>query len=95
MRPYRGETDLDAIAHLINTCESVDQLEEGTSVTELQQSFDDPFIDKERDLFLWQDADDQLISFGRLWIVPTDTVIDGFLGFRVHPTARSGDLEEQ
>ncbi|MEQ8996501.1 MAG: GNAT family N-acetyltransferase [Coleofasciculus sp. B1-GNL1-01] len=94
-RPYRGEIDLDAIANLINTCETVDQLEEGTSVTELQQSFDDPFIDKERDLFLWQDADDQLIGFGRLWIVPTDTVIDGFLGFRVHPTARSGDLQEQ
>ncbi|MEQ8542020.1 MAG: hypothetical protein RIB93_31755 [Coleofasciculus sp. D1-CHI-01] len=94
-RPYRGETDLDAIANLINTCESVDQLEEGTSVTELKQSFDDPFIDKERDLFLWQDADDQLIGFSRLWIVPTDTVIDGFLGFRVHPTARSGDLQEQ
>lgn len=94
-RPYQGEADLDAIAHLINTCETVDQLEEGTSVTELKQSFDDPCIDKERDLFLWQDADDQLIGFGRLWIIPTDTLIDGFLGFRVHPTARSGDLEEQ
>ena len=43
-RPYRGETDLDAIANLINTCETVDQLEEGTSVTELKQSFDDPSI---------------------------------------------------
>ncbi|MEQ9548906.1 MAG: hypothetical protein RIM23_04720 [Coleofasciculus sp. G3-WIS-01] len=48
MRPYGGKTDLDAIAHLINTCETVDQLEEGTSVTELKQSFDDPSIDKER-----------------------------------------------
>ncbi|EDX76390.1 hypothetical protein MC7420_4646 [Coleofasciculus chthonoplastes PCC 7420] len=94
-RPYRGEIDLDAIAHLINTCEIVDQLEEGTSVTELKQSFDDPSIDKERNLFLWQDADHQLIGFGRLWIVPTDTLIDGFLGFRVHPTARGGDLEQQ
>jgi len=94
-RPYQGETDLDAIANLINTCETVAQLEEGTSVTELQQSFDDPFIDKERDLFLWQDANDQLIGFSRLWIVPTNTIIDGFLAFRVHPTAPSGDLEKQ
>lgn len=60
-RPYHGETDLDAIANLINTCEIVDQLEEGTSVTELKQSFDDPSIDKQRDLFLWQDDDNQLI----------------------------------
>ncbi|MEQ8468745.1 hypothetical protein [Coleofasciculus sp. E1-EBD-02] len=84
-RPYRGEIDLDAIANLINTCETVDQLEEGTSVTELQQSFDDPFIDKERDLCLWQDANDQLIGFGRLWIVPSDSAY--YMNGKTHTTS--------
>ncbi len=50
-----------------------------------------------RDIRLWEDADgdDQLVGFGRLWIVPAGEVIDGFLGFCVHPTARGGDLDRQ
>jgi mycothiol synthase len=46
MRPYAGEADLEAIAHLINTCEVVDQTDSGTSVSELRQSFNDPSVDK-------------------------------------------------
>jgi hypothetical protein len=34
MRSYGGEADLQAIADLINTCEAVDQMDEGTSVSE-------------------------------------------------------------
>jgi hypothetical protein len=46
MRPYAGDADLEAIANLINTCEAVDQLDEGTSVSELQQQFDEPSLDR-------------------------------------------------
>ena len=95
MRPYAGEADLEAIAHLINACEVVDQTDSGTSVSELRQSFNDPSVDKTRNIYLWEDAENQLVGFGRLWIPPTDKVIDGFLGFRVHPTARGKDLERQ
>ncbi|WP_228060671.1 MULTISPECIES: hypothetical protein [unclassified Coleofasciculus] len=84
MRPYAGEADLEAIAHLINTCEAVDRLDSGTSVSELQRSLDEPSVDKARGLCLWEDAEGQLIGFGRLWIAPTGEVIDGFLGIRVH-----------
>lgn len=94
-RPYAGETDLEAIANLINACEAVDRLNHGTSVPELRRSLDAPSIDKARDLCLWEDADGHLIGFGRLWIAPTGENIDGFLGFRVHPTARGNDLEQQ
>lgn len=94
-RPYAGEMDLEAIANLINTCEAVDRMDKGTSVPELRRSFDDPAVDKARDLHLWEDADGRLVGFGRLWIAPTGEIIDGFLGFRVHPTARGGDLEMQ
>jgi ribosomal protein S18 acetylase RimI-like enzyme len=95
MRPYAGDADLEAIANLINTCEAVDQLDEGTSVSELQQQFDEPSLDKARDIRLWEGADGQLVGMGRLWIPPVGEVIDGFLWFRVLPTARGGDLERQ
>lgn len=95
MRPYAGEADLEAIAHLINACEAVDLTDSGTSVSELRQSFDDPSVDKARNIYLWEDADNQLVGLGHLWIPPADKVIDGFLGFRVHPTARGKDLERQ
>lgn len=95
MRPYLGEVDLDAIANLVNACEAVDQLEAGTSVLELRQAFDEPSIDKARDIRLWQDANGQLIAIAQLWLPPTGAVIDGNLWFRVHPTARGNDLEKQ
>lgn len=95
MRPYVGETDLQAIAHLINTCEAIDQLNRGTSVPELQQGFDAPSLLKARDLQLWEDADGKLIGFGQLWIPEKGQAIDGLLWFHVHPAERGQGLEKQ
>lgn len=95
MRPYRGETDLQAIADLINTCEAVDQLDEGASVSELRLKFDAPSVDKARDLRLWEDVNGKLIGFGQIWIPESGEVIDGFLWFRIHPNACGGTLETQ
>ena len=92
-RCYGGESDLTAIADLINTCEEVDQLDEGTSISELQQKFNKPSLDKARDIRLWEDANGQLIGFAQLWISEPGEVIDGRLSFRVHPDARGGDVE--
>ena len=92
-RCYRGESDLTAIADLINTCEEVDRLDEGTSISELQQKFNKPSLDKARDIRLWEDANGKLIGFAQLGIVDLGEVIDGRLSFRVHPDARGGDVE--
>jgi mycothiol synthase len=92
-RCYRGESDLTAIADLINTCEEVDRLDEGTSISELQQKFNKPSLDKARDIRLWEDANGKLIGFAQLGIVEPGEVIDGRLSFRVHPDARGGDVE--
>ena len=92
-RCYGGESDLTAIAHLINTCEEVDRLDEGTSISELQQKFNKPSLDKARDIRLWEDANGKLIGFAQLSIVEPGEVIDGRLWFRVHPDARGGDVE--
>jgi len=92
-RCYGGESDLTAIADLINTCEEVDRLDEGTSISELQQKFNKPSLDKARDIRLWEDANGKLIGFAQLGIVEPGEVIDGRLSFRVHPDARGGDVE--
>jgi mycothiol synthase len=65
-RCYAGDRDLDAIAHLINTCEEVDRLDEGTSISELQQKFNTPSLDVARDIRLWEDANGKLIGFAQL-----------------------------
>ncbi|MEG4515547.1 MULTISPECIES: GNAT family N-acetyltransferase [unclassified Microcoleus] len=92
-RCYAGDRDLDAIAHLINTCEEVDRLDEGTSISELQQEFNAPFFNKDRDIRLWEDAEGKLIGFAQLSVSEPGEVIDGWLWFRVHPEARGGDVE--
>jgi mycothiol synthase len=92
-RCYAGDRDLDAIAHLINTCEEVDRLDQGTSISELQQEFNAPSLDVARDIRLWEDAEGKLIGFAQLSVSEPGEVIDGWLRFRVHPDARSGDVE--
>lgn len=92
-RSYTGDRDLSAIADLINTCEAVDRLDEGTSISELQQKFNAPSFDKARDISLWEDANGKLIGFARLWISEPGEVTDGWLSFRVHPDARGGNME--
>ena len=92
-RCYAGDRDLDAIAHLINTCEEVDRLDQGTSISELQQEFNAPSLDVARDIRLWEDAEGNLIGFAQLSVSEPGEVIDGWLWFRVHPDARGGDVE--
>src|SRR4028119_569270 len=90
-RCYGGESDLTAIADLINTCEEVDRLDEGTSISELQQKFNKPSLDKARDIRLWEDEIGKLIGFAQLGIVEPGKVIDGRLSFHVHPDARRSE----
>ena len=92
-RSYAGEIDLEAIADLINICESVDRLDEDTTISELQQEFNQPSLDVARDIRLWEDAEGKLIAFAQLSISEPGEVIDGWLWFRVRPDARSGDVE--
>ncbi len=92
-RAYAGESDLEAIAHLINICEEVDRLDEGTSISELQAEFNQPSRDLGRDICLWEDAGGKLIGFAELSISETGEPIDGWLWFRVHPEARGGGVE--
>jgi mycothiol synthase len=97
MRHYKDESDLQLIVDLFDACERVDKLEQSVSTAQLQLILEDPGIDRERDLSLWEDVKGQLIGFGELSIdEPTpDNLADGSLWFFVHPNARGGDLEQQ
>jgi mycothiol synthase len=94
-RPYRSESDLAAIADLLNACELVDRLDNWTSVSELRLEFDDPSVDKTKDILLWKNSDNDLIGFSQISIPPTGEENDGYLWFRVHPEVRGDDIERQ
>lgn len=93
--PYTGEADLQPIANLINACEVVDHLEEGTSVAELRAELEAPGYDRKRDMSLWRDADGRLQGFVRLWRPEVVETVEGRLIFKVHPQARRSDLGAQ
>jgi len=92
-RGYAGERDLPAIVALINRCEVLDQLDEGTSAAELRLEFSLPQFDPARDLRLWEDADRQLVGYGQLWFHDEAADPDGFVWYKVDPAARGGDLD--
>lgn len=95
MRPYKGEADLAAIAQLLNTCAAFDRRDDWTSVSELRLEFDDPLIDKQQDIRLWEDADGKLIGYSLIFIPPSGDNDDGFLWFNIHPESRGGYVEKQ
>ncbi|NEN97716.1 MAG: hypothetical protein F6K50_19950 [Moorea sp. SIO3I7] len=64
---------LKAIANLINSCEAVDQLDEGMLVLALPQEFYHPSLDRDRDLPLWEDRDGQLKRSLKEKTVETDS----------------------
>ena len=93
--PYAGEVDLEAIANLINICDTAYKLDGRTSVSELRNDFNTPSFDQENDICLWEDADSKLVGLGYLWITEPSDVIDGYLSIHVHPNLRGYDLESQ
>jgi mycothiol synthase len=94
-RPYGGESDLGAIADLLNACELVDRLDIWISVSELRLEFEDPSVDKTKDFLLWENDNGDLIGFSQISIPPQGEENDGYLRFRVHPEARGGEIEKQ
>lgn len=82
-RPYLGESDRKAIAEFVNACEPIGQIDKDTSICELQQQIDSPWVDKSRDLHIWEGEDGQLKGFGHLYIPDTKNVLDGYLWFCV------------
>ncbi|NOK62582.1 MAG: GNAT family N-acetyltransferase [Chloroflexi bacterium AL-W] len=92
MRSYTNE-DLHQLVEFINTCDVVDQLEEGITAEELQNEFDSPDFDPVRDMCIWNDEDGHISGLAQIWSRPQEGQQDGYLWFKVHPEARSGEIE--
>ncbi|MBV9790095.1 MAG: GNAT family N-acetyltransferase [Chloroflexi bacterium] len=94
-RQFRGEEDLVRIADLWNLCEEVDQLGQGTNVNELRVEFSDPWLDKDRNVLLWDDAEGNLVAFAQIWTPNNDERVEGRIVYQAHPEYRSSGLEAQ
>ena len=97
MCPYKGESDLQPLIDLFDDCERVDKLEFSVSLDRLRLELENPSVDRDRDLALWEDTQGRLIGFAQVDILEatTDNLADGNLWFFVHPIARNGELERQ
>jgi mycothiol synthase len=97
MRPFQIEADIQIIVDLFDACERVDKLELSISVEQLRLELQEPGIDQHQDVMLWEDADQQLVGYGEIFIEEPseDSLADGRLWFIVHPIARGGDLESK
>lgn len=94
-RPYGGETDLEAIAQLLNSSESVRQFHEWPSPAEMLMQLETPSVDKQRDLCLWEDSNSQVMAIAGLMIPEIGEDIAGILWFRVYPQTKGNNLETQ
>ncbi|WP_416667153.1 GNAT family N-acetyltransferase [Egbenema bharatensis] len=95
MRPYQGETDLQPIVNLLNTCEAIDREDIYYTVSSLKLELTSPNLRPELDVKLWYNDADQLIGFGQIWLPdPMVDEVDAYLWFRVHPTLRHQGLEQ-
>lgn len=95
MRPYRGEADLEAIAHLFNTCAAFDRVDRWMSVNDVRLAFEMPSFDPTRDIRVWEDGEGKLIGIGGMRILESGEQIDGSFWFRVHPNASRSELGKQ
>lgn len=89
MSPSVGATDLQLITDLVKTCEVDGQLDEDTSIADLESLLKNSSRSLRR---LWRDASGKkLRGFGQLWIPkPTRKSLDGYLWFYVHPSESLG-----
>ncbi|NEQ37081.1 MAG: GNAT family N-acetyltransferase [Okeania sp. SIO3I5] len=94
-RFYRGEIDLEAIATLLNNSELANKFHEWLSPAEVLMQLENPSVDNERDICLWEDGNSQLVAIAGLMIPEMGEDIAGILWFRVDPQTQGNNLETQ
>lgn len=94
-RCYGCETDLEAIAKLLNSSESAHQFNEWPSPAEMLMQLETPSVDKQRDICLWENSNSQVVAIAGLMIPEIGEDIAGILWFRVDPQSKGNNLEAQ
>src|SRR5437868_3066249 len=93
-RPY-DDRDLEAVCDLLNLCDTVDRLDEYYSVEQLKQRFAMPSLDRFNDQCVWENSDERLVGFAQVWSIPSESSLDGYFSFRVHPDVRGTAIEQE
>jgi mycothiol synthase len=94
-RPSVGHPDLPAIAAFYETCETVDRLDNTSTLAELQRRLDNPPPDGTHQRQLWETPDGQLVGVVSLWLEELTDVVEGWVGVFVHPDWRGAHLEAE
>lgn len=95
IKPYEGQKDWSAIAHLFQACQTVDHLSEDESLAELKLSLSSPNVNPEKDIRLWTNAESQLLGLVGIEPQPSKIGIDGYVGFYIHPSVRASNLGQE
>jgi mycothiol synthase len=93
-RPYE-DRDLAAVWELHEGCDAADRLGDHFTAEQLGQRFATPTLDRFRDQRVWEDAEGRVLGFAQLWSVPSESSLDSYFYFRVHPGVRSTDIDSE
>ena len=95
-RSYTDE-DLQAVTDLLNACDEVDRQDDNYTPEDLDNEFNEPELDKTRDMRLWHDAEGKLAGLGQVWRRQNELegTIEGAAYMRVRPDARNRGLEDE
>jgi len=83
------------IATLLNNSELANQFDEWLSPAEMLMQLENPSVDNQRDICLWEDGNSQLMAIAGLMIPEMGEDIAGILWFRVDPQIQGNNLETQ
>ena len=78
-RAYRGESDLEAIAEMLQECERADRLDEWVLLSAVRERFETPLINGIRDARLWLERDGKLVAVAQLSVPELGEAIVIFL----------------
>ena len=93
-RSYTDE-DAQAVCDLLNLCDAVDKLDDNYSVDDLRREFEDPQLDKHKDMRLWHSSEGILVGFGQIWVRTQNDEAEGGTYIRIHPEYRQHNLETE
>ncbi len=90
-----GHADLPAIAAFYEICEQVDQLDNTSTLADLQRRLDHPPPDGTHQRQLWETPEGELVGLVSLWLEEPTDVLEGWVGVFVHPDWRGAHLEAE
>lgn len=91
IREYQPN-DLEKIVALINAVDAIEKIEDGTSIEEVRSEITAPGVDAERNVFVAQAEDGQLVAFGQTRLVHEPDEDSFRSWFAVHPAWLRTDL---